>query len=115
VKGTITLLSLLAILLLVIAFAGFGPAFATQLRACQGQGALSGPDAAGCLTAGGSPAVLGFALYLAGVVAALLAWLLGLLKTASIGRWGWFLLVLLLSPLGSLLYGLAGPATRAKA
>jgi hypothetical protein len=85
----------------------------TQLRTCQGS--LSGPDAAGCLTAGGGPVALGFALYLAGVAAALLAWLLGLIKTASIGRWGWFLLVLLLSPLGSLLYGLAGPAHRASA
>jgi hypothetical protein len=111
VKGTIALLSLLAILLLVVAFTGYGPAFATQLRSCQGS--LDGTSAAGCLTAQGGPAALGFVLYLAGVAAAVLAWLFGLIKTASIGRWGWFLLVLLLSPLGALLYGLTGPTTRA--
>jgi hypothetical protein len=39
-------------------------------------------------------------------------WILGLIRTAQLGRWGWFVAVLLISPLGSLLYGLAGPTQR---
>jgi hypothetical protein len=52
-------------------------------------------------------------LYLGGVMAAIVAWIMGLIKTGQTRRWGWFAAVLLLPALGSLLYGLAGPTTRA--
>jgi hypothetical protein len=105
-KRTITLLSLAAIILNVIAFVGFGSPFATYLKSCT--------SPTHCTNALSSAVVIGFVLYLGGVLAAIVAWLMGLVKTAQIRRWGWFLTVLLLSPLGSLLYGLAGPATKAK-
>jgi hypothetical protein len=110
VKRTIALLSILAIALLSIAFLNYGPAFATQLQSCQTS--LYTSDQFRCLTSGSQAATMGFVLYLVGVVAALVAWVLGLITTAVRGRWGWFLVVVLLSPLGSLLYGLFGPATR---
>jgi hypothetical protein len=109
IKFTIALLSVLAIALLIIAFVRFGPDFATQLRACQTS--LYSTDQFRCLTSGSQAATMGFVLYLAGVVAALVAWALGLITTAVHGRWGWFVVVLLLSPLGSLLYGLFGGST----
>jgi hypothetical protein len=112
-KPTIAILSILAIALLIIAFVGFGPAFATQLRACQSSG--SSTNLAQCLTSGSSATTIGLVLYLAGVLAALLAWIMGLLKTAQIRRWAWFVVVLLISPLGSLLYGVVGPTTRTHA
>jgi hypothetical protein len=112
-KRTVTILSVAAIAFLVAAFVGFGPAFATHLRSCQSS--LYGPNAGECLTSASGPVLIGFVLYLAGVLAAVLAWLVGLVQTGRLGRWGWFLLVLLLSPLGSLLYGLAGPTTKASA
>ena len=107
-KRTITILSLLGIILLVAAFIGYGPAFATQLKSCQ-----SAP--ATCLSSASGGVLIGFVLYLAGVIAALLAWIIGLVTTARIGRWGWLIVVLLISPVGSLLYGLVGPSTRAHA
>jgi uncharacterized membrane protein len=110
VKLLIALLSILAIALLTSAFVYYGPAFATQLQSCQH--AATGPYATGCLTSGSRAATLGLVLYLGGVVAALLAWVLGLVKTAQIRRWLWFIVVFLLSPLGSLLYGLVGPTSR---
>lgn len=109
-KRTIALLSLAAIVLLLSAFIGFGPAFATQLRACQS--ATNNPYASNCLSSASSAVVIGFVLYVAGALAALAAWILGLITTARVRRWGWFVAVLLLSPLGSLLYGLAGPTQR---
>jgi len=109
-KRTITLLSLAAIVLLLSAFIGFGPAFATQLRACQS--ATNNPYATNCLSSASGAVVIGFVLYLAGALAALVAWIMGLITTARLRRWGWFVAVLLISPLGSLLYGLAGPAQR---
>jgi hypothetical protein len=109
IKFTIAILSALAIALLIIAFVGFGPAFATQLQSCQTS--LSTSDQFRCLTSGSQAATMGYVLYLGGAVAALLAWVLGLLTTLVHGRWGWFLIVLLFSPLGSLLYGLFGAST----
>ncbi len=109
-KPTIALLSIVAIALLSIAFVNYGPAFATQVQSCQS--ALNGTHAAGCLTSGSQAATIGLVLYLAGVFAALLAWLLGLVKTASVRRWAWFIVIFLLSPLGSLLYGVVGPTSR---
>ena len=111
-KPTIAILSIAAIVLNVIAFIGYGPAFATQLRFCQSSATNS--NLLGCLTSAGSAVDIGFVLYLGGVIAAVIAWIMGLIKTAQIGRWGWFAAVLLLPVLGSLLYGLVGPTTRAK-
>jgi hypothetical protein len=110
-KATIALLSIAAIVLNVIAFVKFGPAFATQLRSCQSS---SNTNLLGCLTAAGSAVDFGLVLYLGGVIAAILAWIIGLSKTAQIRSWGWFAAVLLLPVLGSLLYGLVGPASRMK-
>ena len=109
-KGTIAFLSLAAIVLTVIAFVGYGPAVATQLFGCRS--ALYGPPATGCAVYSSSAVAIGIALYLGGALAALAAWILGLAKTAQIKRWGWFVAVLLTPPLGTLLYGLAGPTTR---
>ncbi len=111
-KRTIAILSLAAIVLNVIAFVGFGPAFATQLRVCQSS--TTSTNLIGCLTSAGSAVDIGFVLYLGGVIAAVLAWILGLIQTAQIRRWGWFAAVLLLPALGSLVFGLAGPTTKAK-
>ena len=110
-KRTITILSVGAIVLLVSAFVGFGPAFATQFRSCQSS--VNNLYSKGCITSASRAVVIGFVLYLAGALAALAAWIMGLIQTARIGRWGWLLVVLLISPLGSLLYGLVGPTTRA--
>lgn len=107
-KRTITILSLVAIVLLIAAFLGYGPVFATQLRACQ-------ISPSSCTSTASGGVLIGFVLYLLGALAALLAWIMGLVRTARIGRWGWFLVVFLISPVGSLLYGLAGPTTRADA
>jgi hypothetical protein len=109
-KRTIALLSLAAIVLLLSAFVGFGPAFATQLRSCQSSS--NNPYATNCISSASGAVVIGFVLYLAGALAALMASIMGLITTAHNRRWGWFVAVLLISPLGSLLYGLAGPTQR---
>lgn len=77
----------------------------TQLQACLQQNTGAG--------AGAGLLLLGVLGYIVGGLCAFVAWILGLVKTAQIGRWGWFVLVLLISPLGSLIYGIAGPTERA--
>jgi hypothetical protein len=110
-KRTIAILSIAAIVRNVIAFVGFGSAFATQLRSCQRS--TTSTNLLGCITSAGGGGDIGFVLYLGGVIAAIVAWIMGLIKTGQTRRWGWFAAVLLLPALGSLLYGLAGPTTRA--
>jgi len=109
-KRAIAILSIATIVLNVIAFVGFGPAFATQLRSCQSS--VSSTNLISCLASAGSAVDIGFALYLGGVIAAIVAWIMGLITTAQIRRWGWFAAVFLLPALGSLIYGVAGPTTK---
>jgi len=109
-KPTIALLSLAAIVLNAIAFVGYGPAVATQLFGCRSS--LYGQPATGCASFTSTAVAIGLALYIAGALAGLVAWIGGLIKTGQINRWGWFITVLLLPALGSLLYGLAGPTQR---
>ncbi len=45
-----------------------------------------------------------------GGLGALAAWIGGLIKTIQLKRWGWFVAVLLLAPITTLLYGIYGPA-----
>jgi hypothetical protein len=97
--------SLATIVCLAAAFLGYGPAFATQLRSCQSAYST-------CVSTASWGVLIGFVLSLLGALAALVAWVMGLIKTASIGRWGWFVVVFLMSPLGALLHGLLGPTSR---
>jgi hypothetical protein len=110
-KRTIAILSIAAIVLNVIAFVGFGSAFATHLRSCQSS--TNSTNLLGCMSSTGGAVDIGLVLYLGGVMAAIVAWAVGLIETARTRRWGWFAAVLLLPALGSLLYGLAGPTPRA--
>jgi hypothetical protein len=112
-KRSVAILSLAAISLLVAAFVGFGPAFATHLRSCQTS--IYGTNAGECFISASGADLIGFVLYLFGALAVLFAWIIGLVQTAQLRRWGWFVAVLLISPLGSLLYGVAGPTTKAYA
>jgi hypothetical protein len=47
--------------------------------------------------------IMGYTVWIP-AIAALGAWLLGIVDTLRRGRWGWFLLVLLVPVLGSLIY-----------
>lgn len=44
-----------------------------------------------------------------GIIVVLVSWIGALVATARQGRWGWFVLVLLLNGLGELIYLIAGP------
>ena len=53
-------------------------------------------------------------LYALSAVFGIAAWILGLVKTARIGRWGWFATVFFLGLLGALVYGFVGPSGRSQ-
>jgi hypothetical protein len=45
-----------------------------------------------------------------GALGELVVWISGLVKMVQLKRWGWFVAVLILAPLSTLLYGIYGPA-----
>ncbi len=101
-KRATLILSILAIVLFIVGIVLAGSAVVGGCTTtAAGQASCSNGAAAG--------AGLGGLLYFLGFAATAVAWILGMIKTITIKRWGWFVLVLLLSPLGSLIYGAAGP------
>ncbi len=56
---------------------------------------------------------LGALLFLIAGLLSLIAWIGALIKTARLGRWGWFICLLLFSGISLLIYIFAGPTARA--
>jgi hypothetical protein len=80
-------------------------------------GSQTTTDASGYthVTSVGNPALLGISIFLfviAGLID-LVAWVGALVKTAQLGRWGWFICLLLFSGITMLIYIFAGPQTPA--
>lgn len=59
------------------------------------------------LGSGGVLLVAGSVLLVAGSVLGFVVWMMSLMRTAQLSRWGWFVAVFLLGILGALLYGFA--------
>ncbi|HEY0752429.1 MAG TPA: hypothetical protein VGD98_00500 [Ktedonobacteraceae bacterium] len=54
---------------------------------------------------------LGAPLFALGSLLAMIAWIGALIRTALLGRWGWFIFLLLFSGITMLIYIFAGPTT----
>jgi hypothetical protein len=79
-------------------------------------GAQTTVDANGVTqTSFANPALFGISifLYVIGGIINLIAWVGALVKTAQLGRWGWFICLLLFSGITMLVYIFAGPETPA--
>ena len=90
---------------------------ATILIIASFAGSQYGYDANGnsTITSLGNPAlfVVSIILYVIGGIINFIAWIGALVKTAQLGRWGWFICLLLLSGITMLVYIFAGPETPA--
>lgn len=66
------------------------------------------------ITSVGNPALLGIStvFFVVGGILSFVAYVGALIKTASLGRWGWFVCLLLISGITMLVYIFAGPETR---
>lgn len=115
-KRAVLILSIIAILGIIAGVVVLGMAIAAVATQCQ-QFANDQTQLNQCTQSAGTQVagqtLIAILLYIVGGLCAFVGWILGLVKTAQIGRWGWFVLVLLISPLGSLIYGIAGPTERA--
>ena len=55
-------------------------------------------------------ALVGLILYSLAGLLTFLSWLFGIIRTIRGQAWGWFVVILLFSPIATLIYGLMGPA-----
>ena len=55
----------------------------------------------------------GIAVAAIGSILSLIAWIGALVRTAQLGRWGWFVCLIIFSGITMLIYIFAGPTTRA--
>lgn len=58
--------------------------------------------------------LIGVVILLIGSLISLIAWIGALVRSAKMGSWGWFVVVLIFSGLGTLIYVLAGPSEQAR-
>lgn len=78
--------------------------------------AFPGPYSfSGSLTSIGNPILFfaGVAVGALGSILSLIAWIGALVRTAQLGRWGWFVCLIVLSGITMLIYIFAGPTTPA--
>lgn len=108
-KKAIIFLSAASIVLYVLFFVLLIGAGASASSACGASATSAEIASSGCANSAVAGFGISFLFFLLGVILAFVAWILGLIKTAQAQAWGWFVVVLLLSPLGSLIYGIAGP------
>ena len=93
---------------LVLAIIGVGAFIASAISAAQTSTTSTTAAASPSLTTSG-PMLIGSLFFLVAIVCGLIAWIGGLIATAKIQRWGWFVAVLLLGSLGALIWGIGGP------
>jgi hypothetical protein len=111
-KRTILWLVVSAIVLAIIGAVIFAPSIGSAASHCTQQQlntntcsiTLQGAQAAGV--------TIGAILWLVSAVLWLIAWIGALVRSARMGSWGWFVIVLIFSGLGTLIYALFGPSDR---
>jgi len=113
-KNTILWLILGSILLAILGAALYAPTIAAATSHCTQEQISSGTCKVNTthLGAGG---VFGLLLWIAASLLGLIAWIMALVRSATMHSWVWFVLVLLFSGLGTLVYALFGPKDRPKA
>jgi hypothetical protein len=108
-KKTILWLVLASILLVIIGVAVFVPSIATAAASqCPGQTSCS-VSLNGLQTIG---VIAGGILWFVAAIVWFVAWIAALIRSAQMQTWVWFVVVLLLSGLGTLLYAIFGPSDR---
>ncbi|HLV97132.1 MAG TPA: hypothetical protein VKT82_00515 [Ktedonobacterales bacterium] len=111
-KKTILWLVLTAIVLTIIGVAVFVPAIATAASHCTREQLNTNTCAVNLQDGQAAAVVIGSILWVIAGLLWLVAWIGALIRSARMGSWGWFVVVLILSGLGTLIYAIAGPADR---
>ena len=105
-KRTILFLSIAAILLGIVAAVAYVVGLGAVVN-CAGTGATT--VSTDCAAQGATPILIGIGVGILAGICSLIAWIGGLIKSAQTQAWVWFVLILLFTPLATLIYGIVGP------
>ncbi len=111
-KKTILWLVLSAIVLAIVGVVIFAPAIATATSHCTQQQISSNTCSITLQGAQAAGVTIGAILWLVTAILWLIAWIGALVRSARMGSWVWFVIVLIFSGLGTLIYALFGPSDR---
>jgi len=109
-RKTILWLEIISIVVAIIGLAVYLPPFFSAVQnACTPEQLSAGTCSPNPAAIMGPGYFIGlFVIIVAGIVH-LVAWIGALIRSAKMQTWGWFVAVLLLSNLGTLVYAIAGP------
>ena len=111
-KKTILWVVLAAIVLAIVGAVIFAPSIATATSHCT-QEQISNNTCSITLKGGQAAGVIiGSILWVVSGVLWLVAWIGALIRSAKMGSWVWFVIILLFSGLGTLIYAIFGPRDR---
>ncbi|HEY7347920.1 MAG TPA: hypothetical protein VH599_06330 [Ktedonobacterales bacterium] len=111
-KKTIMWLVLTALVLTIIGIALFVPSIATVTSHCTPEQINTNTCSVSLQGGQATGVVIGSILLLASGIIWLVAWIGALIRSAKMQTWVWFVIVLLFSGLGTLIYALFGPKDR---
>ncbi len=111
-KKTILWLVVTAIILAIIGFALVIPSIATAASHCTQQQINTNTCSVNLHGGQAVGVIIGVILWFASAVLWLIAWIAALIRSARMQTWAWFVIVLIFSWLGTLIYAFFGPRER---
>jgi hypothetical protein len=111
-KKTIFWLVLTAIVLAIIGVVIFAPSIGSAASQCTQEQINSNTCAITLHGAQAAGVVIGAILWVISAIFWLVAWIGALIRSAKMGSWAWFVIILIFSGLGTLIYAIAGPPDR---
>lgn len=111
-KRIILWLEVIAIIVSIIGLAVFLPTVLSVAQTCTPE-QLSAQTCTPTVSTGqGAGFVIGVLLFVVAGIVHLVAWIGALIRSAKMQTWGWFVIVLIFSGLGTLIYAIAGPSNQ---
>ncbi len=111
-KKTIFWLVLTAIILDVIGAVIFAPSIASAASQCTQEQINSNTCSISLQGAQAAGVIIGAILWVISAILWFIAWIGALVRSARMGSWVWFVIILIFSGLGTLVYAIAGPPDR---
>jgi uncharacterized protein with PQ loop repeat len=109
-KRTILWMEVISFILAIIGVVAFLPSILSVAQSCT-QDQLNAGTCTPSVSAGaGAGFAIGIVLLIIAGLLATIAWIGALIRSAKMQTWGWFVVVLLLHWLGTLIYAVGGPS-----
>ena len=114
-KRTILWMEVISFILAIIGLAVFLPTVFSVAQSCPQDQINAGTCTPSVSAGAGAGIGIGVVLFIVAGILATIAWIGALIRSAKMQTWGWFVVVLLLHGLGTLIYAIGGPSDQSVA